>query len=172
MFLNWITDFDILTLATWSVSCCLVGSGILGYCCLYVISGKAYAGTKFPLYVVQLLACLIVCAIAGLICVDCAIIDLSSWLCCCRLIWAAVLLLILVGYVLLVWLIWSGTPQIGTSLLGCSSVTLYLLGGWAYLSVSSKYCVFDKCGKWVELDVTKLMEDNGLWAIKDLKIQI
>jgi hypothetical protein len=32
--------------------------------------------------------------------------------------------------------------------------------------------VFDKCGKWVELDVAKLMEDNGLWAIKDLEIQI
>jgi hypothetical protein len=25
-------------------------------------------------------------------------------------------------------------------------------------------CV-DKCGKWAELDVAKLMEDNGLWDI-------
>jgi hypothetical protein len=33
-------------------------------------------------------------------------------------------------------------------------------------------CVFDKCGKWAELDVAKLMEDNGPWAIKDLEIQI
>jgi hypothetical protein len=31
-------------------------------------------------------------------------------------------------------------------------------------------CV-DKCGKWAEFDVAKLMEDNGLWAIKDLEIQ-